>query len=296
MRDAGEAEVRVDVELAARLVAEQFPQYASTEFGRRYIVDDHVAVRLGDELGVWLPTTPAASASIDGAARLAKLESARWTFPASVQVAAGEPTDYYPFRWQIVNWYGNSSAAVVPLTDAACVPLARALREVHHRAPADAPHHGGSMPRLADGTKEMKALLESTRSMTGPDGQRLNHKAVSEYWRAGVEAELDSSPTWVHGSLGPFSVLSDHGDFAGICNWHHFGAGDPAIDLGAMTALLPTFDLEDAWQAYGAASTATRARSAAYCKLTMLRSLASPDPFLANAAWATISRDPHLLL
>ena len=296
MAAEGGDELRVDVDLAGRLIADQVPEYASVELGRRYIADDHVAVRLGDELGVWLPATQFTSDSVTGAAQLAKLQSRRWTFPASVQVAAGEPTDYYPFQWQILNWYGMSTAAIVPLTSAACAPIGHALREIHRRAPADAPPHGGGTSTLADFNAEMKALLDQSRTMTGPAGERLNHDTVGRYWEAGLEAEIDSPPTWIHGGLNPFAVLSDHGHFAGLCNWQFFGAGDPAVDLGAVTSLLPLTDKIAAWDAYGPFSKALRARSDAYCKLAMLRGVTSPSPFLANGAWDTIGHDEDLLL
>lgn len=280
--------VTVTDDLVRRLLEDQFPELANEDIGRHYEVPGHVSVRVGDRLGAHLPTRKATSDAIARSFDLVTAAAPGWSFPTSTALFLGRPTDYYPFAWDIVTWHPATSAAVVPLTQRAAVPLARALAEIHKPAPDGAPTSPRTGRTLDSVAEEFQLLMGRAHDLTGPRGERLELAAYEDEFAAGLSAPIDEPLVWTHGNMNPHSVLSDQGAFAGVCDWFNFGAGDPAIELASASLLLPEVTHDEARGYYLPMSPNTRARTRAYRRLIILRALFSGNAFFSRLAWMRV--------
>ena len=125
------------------LVDAQFPHLADQEIGRRYTLEDHVAVRIGDHHGALFPRYAVDDALFERAADLLRPHLGRWSFPVSAPVGTGVPGEGFPYHWTLVEWISASTAAFVPLHAASARALGSAIREMPLRHdPAFAQDHG----------------------------------------------------------------------------------------------------------------------------------------------------------
>ena len=272
----------VSDELASALVREQFPHLAELEIGRHLTFEDHVTIRLGERLCANFPTTLDLDRLIEQSGRWLPTPSRTWTFPAGVPLLTGKPTAEYPSHWEIAPWLPGSNASIVDLDVGAGVGLGRALRQVHRPAPAGAPAHATASRPLATLGARWEAARATLAASGEPGSEALDLSALDAVWAAGVEARPNREPHWIHGNLDPRYVVSDRGQFRGICTWFSFSAGDPSADIGAACLALPA-DGEDAFlEGYGKLDKDSHARACAYRLLTCAEYAASSNPFLAR--------------
>lgn len=284
----GSQRVAVSDELICALITGQFPQYAELEVGRRYAYDHHIAVRLGDRLCINLPTDETVGPHMLGAARWITAAASGWSFAAGIPLLTGEPSEGYPFPWQIARWIPGSNASVVDLHPDSAQTLGRALHQVHTAPRRGAPVSDESVLRLADRTAEWQEALAAFGKSRGRANVEVSLDALSRAWIKATHAPIDRASTFTHGNLDPRYVISDRGDFAGICTWHTFGIGDPAADLGAALLLFPDAAAADLFSAYGGVSDAVRERANGYRLLRAIHYAVSPNPFLWRVGWARL--------
>jgi aminoglycoside phosphotransferase (APT) family kinase protein len=288
--EANEGTRHVDIsdELAAKLVRDQFPDLSDLDIGRRYVFEDHIAIRLGDHLCLNFPTVPGLGEAMESSAEWLRLVVDDWSFPASISVRLGKPQPEYPFIWQVSNWIAGSNAAILPLSREAAAPLGQALRQVHSPAPSWAPtspEGGTPLPRFR---KSWHDLISQLHDTVGPLGSRIDPTSLMPRWEQAVDSVIDIQPCWIHGNLDPRYVVSDQGGFAGIGSWWTFGSGDPASDIAAAFLLIPRQAESLFLEAYGRVSRATRERIAGYWLLRALRYAVSPNPFLWRLGWVRL--------
>ena len=266
------------------LVFDQFPALAGREIGRRYTMPDHVTVRIGDDYGVLLPVIPGQDYLYSRAAGLLAPLLPQWTFPYSAPIATGQPGGEFPYHWTLVKWASGSTAAFVPLHDESAGKLGSALREIHSKAPNEAPSNPVTSATLASLEGEWRQLLKAATASGAPENRVLEAARADVMWQRAVHAPVDAR-TWTHGTLEPRAVLSDRGVFNGILIWHRFGAGDPAADLGYAANLVSLSQRDAFLAAYGKTSKHTAARAIGWQLLGALRLIEIGDPFLVRIAW-----------
>lgn len=267
------------------LIDEQFPNLADQELGRRYTLEDHFSVRIGDDYGALFPRYGDRDELYERVADLIRPQAAHWTFPASYPIAKGVPGHGYPYHWNLVEWESASTAGFVPLHADSAAPLGRAVREIHEVAPIGAPTNrrtSVSLPRLQPAFEE---FLHHAAITGAPEQREIDADATRALFERGASAPMDVQPTWTHGRLEPRAVLSDRGKFVGILLWHNFGVGDPAADLGYAANLLPREDRDALLDGYGEVSRATLARIESFQVFAALRHLRVDDPFVTRMSW-----------
>lgn len=272
-------------EVVRTLVDEQFPQLAYRELGRRYTLEDHVAVRIGDDYGALLPRLARLDPLYARVTEIIAEPSQAWTFPSSHPIATGLPGHGYPYHWNLVRWNPGSTAGFVPLHHHAVADLGAALREIHQPAPARAPLNPRAGHGLAALAEPFEVLVDFALRKGAPENRELDPARVRAIFEAGLDAPVDTAPTWTHGRLEPRAVQSDRGSFAGILIWHNFGAGDAAADVGYAANLVPLDVRDQLWSGYGPISAATAARAGAYQVFAALGYIFYDDPFLLRMAW-----------
>jgi len=272
-------------ELVERLVFDQFPSLAGREIGRRYTLHDHMAVRIGDDYGAMMPTVPGADSLYQRAAGLLADLLPRWTFPYSAPIATGIPGHGYPYHWNLVQWISASTAAFVPLHESSASRLGSAIHEIHIEAPEGTQESPIASRSLESLGQEWARLLAAAAAAGAPENRTLLVDRATALWESAVQAPNDVPRTWTHGNLEPRAILSDRGSFAGILNWHCFGAGDPAADIGYATNLVPIDVRGVLLSGYGKITDATAARALGWQLLGAVRLIALGDPFLVRIAW-----------
>lgn len=281
---SGEPLVVTDDAIRA-LVDDQFPHLADQELGRRYTLEDHFAIRIGDHHGALFPRFVEDDSLFARAADLLAPHLERWTFPVSAPVATGRPGHGYPCHWTLVDWVSASTAGFVPLQGQSAGLLGAALRQIHTPAPPASPANPRTSPRLADLLPEWERLLAGAVHRGAPENRVLDVDAATAMFRDGVDAPLDAGWSWTHGRIEPRALMSDRGHFCGILIWQNFGAGDPAADLGGAATAIPLEMLADLHAGYGGVSPTTARRARSYQLLAALGYVEIDDPFLARLAW-----------
>ncbi len=224
-------EVDTDVELVRRLLAGQFPQWASLpiepvpSYGT-----DHAIYRVGSGLSVRLPR-------IRYATQQAALE-AQWLprfaphLPLAVpsQLASGRPAEGYPFPWSVQEWLPgeNANGTIGDLVQAA-VDLAAFITALHQIDTAGAPPHSrsGRGGPLADRDHDVRQAITQL-------GRRIDGAAALRSWEESLGAPAwRGSHVWVHGDLLPGNLLVVDGRLSAIIDFGTLQVGDPACDLQA---------------------------------------------------------------
>ncbi len=275
----------VDDETVRALIDDQFPHLADLELGRRYTLEDHFAIRIGDHHGALFPRLAEDDALFARAADVVAPHLDMWSFPVSAPIETGLPGRGFPYHWALVDWVSASTAAFVPLHSASARELGAALREVHAPAPADAPENPRTAPPLTTLLEDWERLLVFASLRGAPENRVLDVEAADALFRTGVAARVDVPRTWTHGRLEPRSIQSDRGRFAGMLIWHAFGAGDPAADLGGAATVVPLDMRDELYAGYGEVSASTAWRAQSYQLIAAMRHIELDDPFLARMAW-----------
>ena len=230
------AEFDISADLAARLIAEQFPQWADLPvLPVKAQGTWRVNYRLGDDLVIRLPRVPGTgglgSNLEDGLlARLAPL------LPVEIPELAGlgQPAAGYPSTWGVLRWIDGDIPAEGQLTEPGLLAadLAGFLRALWTVSLAGGrPADGGEpLPVFHEFTLE---TIENVRGMT-------DTATALEIWRQALELPpWDRPEVWIHADLMPGNLITRHGRLAAVIDFDSAGPGDPSRDLIVAWMLLP---------------------------------------------------------
>jgi aminoglycoside phosphotransferase (APT) family kinase protein len=222
-------EIETDSEVARRLLAGQFPQWAGLRI--EPVVSygtDHDIYRIGEHLAVRLPrigwATKQAAREAEWLPRLAP----HLPLALPVQLAMGHPAEGYPFEWSIYEWLpGENANGTIGDLDQAAVDLAAfvtALRRIDTTgAFPRAPHSRGGP--LAESDEQVRRSIAQL-------GRRIDGAATLRSWQESLDApEWDGPEVWVHGDLLPGNLLVVDGRLSAVIDFGGLNVGDPACDL-----------------------------------------------------------------
>lgn len=253
MTDIPAAHPAATVATAKALVAEQFPEYASLEFGELASGWDNAMIRLGPNLAVRMPRTEEAVGSLMKERELLGRLGHAWTFAFPRVVGEGEPGHGYPWPWSVITWLDGTIAATAPLSVRGAASLGEAIAQIHEPAPPDAPYNDEQSLPMDGRAASVAQLLEMLKDQEGPGGERIDVAAAERIWERAMAAPAPTHFVWSHADLHGFNVLSGPGgSFAGIIDWGDMAACDPAVDVGytySMTDVAGVTALIDAYRA-----------------------------------------------
>lgn len=221
----------IDVELARRLVADQFPHYASLPLKA---VEpggwDNRTFRLGEEFSVRLPSAGAYAVQVGKEHRWLPRLAPHLPLPIPVPHAIGSPGQGYPWPWSIYHWLDGEPANSNPVADqtAFAQTLARFLGALHRIDAADGPapgqhnFHRGDSLAVYDG--ETRAALSSLSEI-------IDVPAARDAWEAALSSTWEQPPVWVHGDVAPGNLLVKDGALHAVIDFGCSAVGDPACDL-----------------------------------------------------------------
>ncbi|MGJ5761258.1 aminoglycoside phosphotransferase family protein [Streptomyces galbus] len=228
-------EIDLDAGLVRRLVAAQFPHWASLPVARvTSSGTENAMFRLGDDKVVRLPRHPGA---VDGVARerhwLARL-GPLLPVPTPAPLALGEPGEGFPWPWCVYRWLDgrNPVAGALERPEELAADLGAFVAALRRLDPGGGPANHRGVP-LAQRDGDTRAALEQLAG-------RVDTDAVTARWEEALRAPGHTgAPVWAHADLSPGNVLVAGGRLAAVLDFGCVGVGDPAVDLIAAWNLLP---------------------------------------------------------
>ncbi|MGI5375222.1 aminoglycoside phosphotransferase family protein [Streptomyces sp. CA-251387] len=232
-------ELDIDETLVARLVAEQFPQWAELPVTRVASAGtDNAMYRLGADMVVRLPRVPGGARQIDKEHRWLPRLAPHLPLTVPTPIAKGEPAVGYELPWGVYHWLEGENAYEAPLTELrdAAEELGRfvaALRKV------DAV--GGPPSWRGDPVRKHDAYLRTAIQDLSTAGT-LDATAATATWEDTLRLpQWDAAPVWLHGDLLPGNLLTSSGRLTAVIDFGGLGVGDPAADTIAAWTV---FDAE----------------------------------------------------
>jgi aminoglycoside phosphotransferase (APT) family kinase protein len=223
----------ITADVAARLVAEQFPQWAHLPVvPAAHSGWDNATFRLGEELSVRLPSESGFAAQVEKEHRWLPVLATQLPLPIPLPVGQGLPSGGYPWPWSIYRWLDGQPATLVPIADPTefAGDLARflaALFAIDATAGPTAGEHsqnrGGPLTPWDEVARESIELLVDD----------LDAAAVTEVWEAALASAWEHAPVWVHGDLIGSNLLVADGKLCAVIDFGCSAVGDPACDLSA---------------------------------------------------------------
>jgi aminoglycoside phosphotransferase (APT) family kinase protein len=220
-----EGERVVTPELAARLVAEQFPLWAGLPVRPMAVAgSDNVMLRLGEELVLRFPRVASAVQSLEVEAQWLGWLAGILPFAVPEVVASGRPGLGYPWPWAVLRWLPGQDALAAPFGDlAAAGALAGVVADLRGAVVPE------GLPVRQRGLRERDGFL---RQMVGKMTDEADPGLVLGLWEQALDLpEWEGAPVPVHADLHPLNLLVQNGAVVAVIDWGGFGAGDPAMDL-----------------------------------------------------------------
>ena len=222
-----DAQIDSDEELVARLLHDQFPEWAGLPI-RRLPSDgtDNAMYRLGDELVARLPLIDWAVPQIEKERVWLPLLAPHLPMTIPEQLATGEPAHGYPWPWAVYRWIDGQNAHPDHLADPerAAVELAgfvHALRALRFDDPPVSPR----AKNLAADDRGIRDAIDAVRD-------EFDARTLLEIWDAALaEPPWDGPPVLVHADLSDGNVLQRNGELCAVIDFSAFGFGEPANDL-----------------------------------------------------------------
>jgi aminoglycoside phosphotransferase (APT) family kinase protein len=229
-------DVHVDERLVRRLLASQFPEWASLRISRSPLIGwDNVIYRLGPDLLLRLPRRRIGAVMVDKQHRWLPELAPHLPLAVPVPVGKGVPGEGYPWRWSVCPWIAGEIAALANISDVRALAgaLGAFVAALGSPGPADGPRpsfRGGTLASRDDQTRE---LLDRLRDF-------VDVAAATRLWEDALAVPAWSEPgVWLHGDLHAGNLLVEGGTLSGVIDFDHLAVGDPAGDLVAAWMLLP---------------------------------------------------------
>jgi aminoglycoside phosphotransferase (APT) family kinase protein len=230
--------LRVDANLVSSLVAQQFPRWAGLPV--RAVEPggwDHRTFRLGDDLGVRMPSARRYADQVEKEYRWLPRLAPLLPLPIPRPLVLGRPSAAFPFAWTVFSWIEGETADTAPIADqpAFATALAHFLVALYaadaRGGPASGPHNffrGGALATYDAETRATIRLL----------GAEVDSALVTEVWETALRSTWPREPVWVHGDVAAGNLLVRDGRLAAVIDFGSSAVGDPACDLSIAWTFL----------------------------------------------------------
>jgi aminoglycoside phosphotransferase (APT) family kinase protein len=220
----------IDVSLARRLIASQFPQWshlrvAAVEFDGW----DNRTFRLGSELTIRLPSGGWYAQQVDKEQRWLPVLAPQLPLPIPMPVAKGEPDSGFPYPWSVYRWLDGELASKAQIADlpAFATALARFLTALGGidatGGPAPGQHNFYRGGPLATYEEEALRAIDTL-------GSEIPADAVQRVWDDAMTTLWDGPPVWLHGDVATGNLLVRDAQLGAVIDFGSSGVGDPACD------------------------------------------------------------------
>jgi aminoglycoside phosphotransferase (APT) family kinase protein len=193
------SEDEITADVAARLVAAQFPQWAGLPVKPVALKGyDNTMFRLGDELSIRLPSASCV-AQVAKEHRWLPVLARQLPLPIPEPVAMGRPGDGFPRPWSVYRWIEGAPASTGQVTDLTgfASGLAGFLAALQAIDASDGPPAGAHNffrgGPLATWDEQARQLIR----LTAGD---IDASAAASVWDTALASPREQAPVWVHGT------------------------------------------------------------------------------------------------
>jgi aminoglycoside phosphotransferase (APT) family kinase protein len=221
----------ITAEVAARLVAGQFPQWAGLPVVPVGLNGwDNTTFRLGGELSVRLPSGDDYVAQVSKEHRWLPVLAGQLPLPIPEPVALGRPAAGFPRPWSVYRWIEGQPACLGQVADlvAFAGDLAGFLAALHAIEASGGPPPGRHSA-LRGGP--LTAWDEQTRTAIHLLGEDIDARAARQAWETALASPWRQPPVWVHGDVTASNLLLSGGTLHAVIDFGCAAVGDPACDL-----------------------------------------------------------------
>ena len=232
-------QVRIDVEVASLLIADEFPEFRSETVERVDSLGTVNAIfRVGSRATARFPLQAADPAATENGLR--RESDAASDFAVSCPFATprplglGRPGHSYPMPWMMQTWLEGDIATPTGLADSEAfagdiASLLNSMRAADTRGRTFTGEGRGG--RIADHDEWMQACFARSSNL-------LDVPVFSSMWRELRDLPPDGVAVMCHKDLIPANILVQGDRIVGILDAGGFGPADPALDLVAVWHLL----------------------------------------------------------
>ena len=228
------SKIEINVTLAQKLIAEQFPQWAHLPI-KPVLVGGHDnrTFHLGEAMSIRLPSAQCYADKVEKEQTWLPRLAPHLSITIPTPIAMGKPSRDYPWNWSIYRWIDGESANTLPSDslDLSLIAedLAQFLCELHHIDSTGVPLVGGPDNFYrGDSTKIYDA---QTREAIAQLHGIIDTDAATAVWDKATSSEWHKTPVWIHGDLTAGNILIKNGSLAAVIDFGGMGTGDPACDL-----------------------------------------------------------------
>jgi len=221
----------ITADVAARLVAAQFPQWAGLPVTPVTLNgQDNTTFRLGDELSLRLPSTDSCIAQVAKEHRWLPVLARQLPLPIPEPVAMGRPGDGFSRPWSVYRWIAGEPASTGQVDDltAFASGLAGFLVALQAIDASDGPP-AGAHNFFRGGP--LATWDEQTRQLIGLTADDIDARAAASVWDTALASRWEQAPVWVHGDLAASNMLVAGGVLHAVIDFGGVAIGDPAYDL-----------------------------------------------------------------
>lgn len=256
IRAPWEAEARVDVGLARRLIVSQFPalaEYDVREFGEGW---DNVAYLVGERCVFRFPRRSIAAGLMETELRALPAIAPWVPLPVPVPRFTGTPCAEYAWPFAGYDLLAGETLTRCVLDDGAAEGVARAagafLRALHAIDPQDVPKLEVDPIGRLDHARCMPKALERLRELAAAGAIEGVEPFASILERSAPAAGAPERTTVVHGDLyGRHLLVDDDLRACGVIDWGDVHRGHPAVDLAVAFGTFPPCARDAFAAAYG---------------------------------------------
>lgn len=226
-------ELQIDIFLVHRLLAAQFPEWASLPIKPvQPSGTDNAIFRLGDEMVMRFPRGERASHTLEKEIEWLPRLASQLPLAIPTPIAEGKPAEGYPFLWSAYTWLeGETPTHHTGRLKQMAIDLAGFVTALQRIDPASGPRPGAHNFFRGVALEERDGV---TRAAIAALGRAIDHEPAIAVWEAAVrEREWERPPVWIHGDLDPRNVLVSHGRIRAVIDFGGLGVGDPACDVMA---------------------------------------------------------------
>jgi aminoglycoside phosphotransferase (APT) family kinase protein len=217
--------------VAARLVAAQFPQWAGLPVTPVTLDGwDNTTFRLGDELSIRLPSADSCVPQVAKEHRWLPVLARHLPLPVPEPVAMGRPGEGFPRPWSVYRWLAGEPASTGRVDDLTgfATGLAGFLAALQAIDAGDGPP-AGAQNFFRGGP--LAAFDEQTRQLIRLTADDIDARAAASVWDTALASTWEQAPVWVHGDVTASNLLVAGGALHAVIDFGGAAVGDPACDL-----------------------------------------------------------------
>lgn len=225
--------ININLELAYKLIAEQFPEYASLAITSvESQGHDNRTFRLGDDMLIRMPTAESYALKVAKEQDLLPKLSYHLSFDIPAPIKMGSPSRDYPYPFSIYKWLDGRSINLIQShkidLEVLAYDLAKFLKELQSIEDVAGPGPGQHNLWRGD---HISVYDKDTREQIAKLAKIIDSTKAIDLWTRALNTKWKKEPVWIHGDFAIGNMLMKDGKLSAIIDFGGMGIGDPACDL-----------------------------------------------------------------